>query len=83
MKPETLRALFDELTKIGGTAFSSKQYQKLYGPKIVRKNKQFTSGKDTMPNSQFQTLTPDNGTYNPISSASRVAEGRETPGGPF
>lgn len=84
MRHATLHALFDELTKIGAaTAFSKKQYQKAYGPKILRKGKGFVSPKDNMPNSQYQTLTPDNGTYSPISSASRVAEGRETPGGPL
>ena len=84
MRSATFRAFLNELTKIGErTAFSPGQYQKLYGPKHVRKNKSFVQPKDNVPASQFQSLTPNDATYNPISSANRVGEGRETPGGPL
>jgi hypothetical protein len=83
MEPRTVRAFLDELTKIGGTAFSKRQYKELFGPKTTRKNKAFVNPKDNVPASQFQSLTPNDATYNPISSANRVGEGRETPGGPL
>lgn len=84
MRAMTFKAFLDELTKIGeSTAFTPKQYKKLFGPKNVRKGKTFVSPKDNVPASQFQSLTPNDATYNPISSANRVGEGRETPGGPL
>lgn len=83
MELRTVRAFLSELTKIGGTAFSEKQYKKVFGPKHARKGKEFVSPKDNVPASQFQSLTPNDATYNPISSANRVGEGRETPGGPL
>lgn len=84
MRSATVSAFFDELTKIGEqTAFTPAQYKKLFGPKTVRKNKSFVQPKDNVPASQFQSLTPNDATYSPISSANRVGEGRETPGGPL
>ena len=83
MEPKTIRAFLSELTKIGGTAFTPKQYKKVFGPKHARKGKEFVNPKDNVPASQFQSLTPNDATYNPISSANRVGEGRETPGGPL
>ena len=80
MRQTTLLAFFDELSKLG-TAFSEKQYKKLYGPKVVRKGKGFVSPKDRPDASQSSSLTANDATYNPISSANRVGEGRETPGG--
>lgn len=80
MSPKTLTAFFDELSKLA-TAFTETQYKKVYGPKVLRKGKGFVQPKDNVPASQFQSLTPDNASYNPISSANRVGEGRETPGG--
>lgn len=82
MRAGTLSAFVDELTKIA-TAFSKEQYRKLYGPDVVRKGKGFLQPKDNVPASQYQSLTPNDATYNPISSQQRVLEGRETPGGPL
>lgn len=81
MRAGTLSAFLDELTKIG-TAFSKEQYARLYGPKVMRTGKGFLQPKDNVPASQFQSLTPNDATYNPVSSQQRVLEGRETPGGP-
>lgn len=82
MRQATLTAFFDELTKLS-TAFSPGQYRKVFGPKVVRKGKGFVQPKDNVPASQFSSLTPNDATYSPISSANRVGEGRETPGGPL
>ena len=82
MRQTTLLAFFDELSKLG-TAFSETQYKKLFGPKIVRKGKRFVSPKDNVNASQNTSLTSNDVSFSPSSSASRVAEGRETPGGPI
>lgn len=82
MRQTTLLAFFDELSKLG-TAFSETQYKKLYGPKITRKGKKFVSPKDGINDSQSTSLTSNDVAHNSVSSANRVAEGRETPGGPI
>jgi len=77
----TFAAFADELVKIAEqTAFSEKQYKALYGPKVVRKDKKFTSGKELGSSS---TLTNKDEAYHPIGSATRSQEGKETPGGPL
>lgn len=82
MKTQVVTAFFDELSKIAGTAFSSKQYKELYGPKLILKNRKFPNPKENVPQSQYTAMSNDS-TYHPISSANRVGEGRETPGGPL
>lgn len=80
MRQTTLSAFFNEISKLA-TAFSQTQYKKLYGAKVVRKGKGFVSPKDNANAAQSSSLTNNDATYNPISSANRVGEGRETPGG--
>lgn len=82
MDSTIFRAFVDELDKIA-TAFNKTQYKKMYGPKMLKRDQRFPRPGEPMPNSQFQSLTPNNETYSPISSSSRVLEGRETPGGPL
>lgn len=82
MRAGTLSAFFNELSKLSA-AFSQEQYKKVFGPKILRKGKQYASPKDNVPASQYSSLTPNDATYSPISSQSRTLEGRETPGGPL
>lgn len=81
MRVETFKAFLSELTKIGSDTAFGKKYQRLYGPKLMRKDKKFYSPKDNVPASQYTSLT-NNDSYSPISNLGRALEGRETPGGP-
>ena len=80
MNQRTVSAFLDELTKLGRpTAFSEEQYKHLFGPKLVRKSKAFSTKKDG--DSESSSLLV-NEYKHPISTDERVLEGKETPGGP-
>lgn len=79
MHSSTLKAFLDEVTKIASTALSKCQYERIYGPKVLRKGKKFIEPGEKVPASDFQAP----GSNDPVNSASRVGESRETPGGPL
>lgn len=84
MDSRTFGSFVSEVIKIAEqTAFSKKQYDRIFGPKVLRKNPKFSTQKDNSSVGENSTLTNKNETYHPISSQQRVLENQQTPGGPL
>ncbi|TXH09057.1 MAG: hypothetical protein E6R04_09260 [Spirochaetes bacterium] len=84
MDLRTFESFCREMRKIAEEiSFKPSQYRRLFGPKVLRRDKRFTSQKDDPFVRDSSTLTNKDETYHPLSSQARVLENRETPGGPI
>lgn len=84
MDLKTFESFVREFEKISESgAFKASQYRRLFGPKVLRRDKRFTSQRDDPFVRDSSTLTNKDETYHPVSSQARVLENRETPGGPI